>query len=181
MPFAMRRDLCEVAVVKRGRIHVCARGERSSRWARTAVLQELSLSLADLLNGRKLNGVELMGSDVVARILTKIIGANRNGDVSREQRQICWFRRPGPGGENEEHYIRTEIVPHARSFGIDLIQVDPAKWGSPLHEISSTAVRMLVMQRNWEALATRGWLAPAVIERLRQFDHDALEGPLGRR
>jgi hypothetical protein len=182
LSFSKRRALCELAIEKWDWASVCARGELSSNWARQTVRKDLLLSLGDRMQGQELAGVEVMGSDVVVRIFGKILAEDRSvlGQPSQKGRQICWFRRPGTAGVEEGRHIETMIVPDLENLGIKMTCLEPAAWGPPLKQISSSAVRELISQRDWKALGSNNWLEPAVTGTLREWiDGNISEKPFG--
>jgi hypothetical protein len=184
LSFSQRRTLCELAVQRLDWISVCATQEVSSNRARHAVYEELERGLADVMNGRELEGIEVMGSDAVVRIFGKVLVENQSmsNRSSQSGRKIYWFRRPGAEGMAEKRQIETVIAPGANRLDVKMTLLEPVLWGAPLKEISSSAVRELVLQRDWETLSSNGWLEPAVAGMLQEWiKENPLGSPLGKR
>ena len=171
LSFHKRRSLCELAIEKWDWAGVCTRGELSSNWAREAVLHDLQTYLKHRIEARKLTGIEIMGSDVIVRIFGKIL-ASDGGDLeqsAQKRRHICWFRRPGPAGLAEREQIETTMARDLVGLGIKLTLLEPAAWGPPLKNISSSAVRKLISHGDWTTLSSNGWLEPTIVRKLRNW------------
>jgi hypothetical protein len=166
LSFVQRRTLCELAVEGSDWMTVCSTGEMSSNWIRRAVQNELERDLGKLLEGRRLEGVELMASDTVMRIFDKILAEKegRPGESTQQGRIICWFVRPGLSGSAD--HIETTIVPGAGKLGVKMMRLEPNLFGPPLKAVSSSAVRRLLSQNDWQALHSNGWLDPEVARTL---------------
>lgn len=168
LSFAHRRTLCQLAVRRSPWINVCSRGEMSSNWVRRTVQKELEQNLFDILHGRRLQSIEIMGSETVVKILEAILSQTGAKSARSTQfgRKICWFLRAGPDSRAEKGYIETSLIPRAAKLGIGLALVEPTQWGPPLEAISSTAIRDLVSRGDWKTLRANNWLEPEVARKL---------------
>ena len=163
-----RIALCRLAVEGLDWVSVCVKGELSSKWACRGVRDELEHGCVDILQGRPLTGVELMGSDTVVRIFDKILMEHRNqeGTSTQRGRTICCLLRAGPERAAQEKYIETVLVPGVSELGVELIILKPTVFDPPLEQVSSSAIRELVSRGEWEVLRSKGWLPPGVLKAL---------------
>jgi hypothetical protein len=168
LSFSHRKTLCQLAVRSSHWINVCSTGEMSSNWVRRMVQKELEQSLFDILNGRRFQSVEIMGSETVIKILDAILAETgaRSANSTQYGRKICWFLRAGPDSKAEKNHIETHLIPRATKLGIDLALVESTHWGPPLEAISSTAIRDLVSRGDWKTLNSNKWLDPDVAKTL---------------
>jgi nicotinic acid mononucleotide adenylyltransferase len=173
LPLQQRKALCEVAIQDLAWLSICSRGELSSNLARRSIQQELEGSFAEILGGRSLIGIEIMGSDTVVRLVERIVAQNDNavkaGQLTQRGRIIQWFLRPGANSMAQKNHIETLIAPGAAKLGIKLVATEPTRWGLPLKGISSNEIRKLASTGHWETLRQNGWLAPAVLRLLEKW------------
>ena len=171
-----RKQLCQVAVEGLDWIHVCLQGEFSSNKVRRGIRRELERYLADLLNGRQLTGVEIMGSDTAVRLLDRIITQSRGGPAPSTQRgrTIFCFLRPGPEHAQERQYLAEALLPPAARLGIEVKLLDTASIDPAPGWVSSSAIRELISRGDWRVLRSKAWLRPAVLDTLQTWaDHSA--------
>jgi hypothetical protein len=171
LSFLQRRSLCELAVKHLPWLSVCSKAELSSNFVRREIASELESSFADVFKGRRLDGVEVMGSDTVLRIFGKIL-IDGNGSISeppRRERIIYWLARAGPESATQRIKIQTLITPEAAKLGIEFIAVGPRLGDRPLSNISSNTICKLASKGDWVTLRSTGWLAPAVIDALESW------------
>ncbi|HKO41936.1 MAG TPA: hypothetical protein VJU84_01495 [Pyrinomonadaceae bacterium] len=163
-----RIALCRLAVDGLDWLSVCVKGEFSSNWACRGVRSELERACGDILRGRRLTGVEIMGSDTVVRIFDKILMEHSSGTRGSAQqgRTVCCLLRPGPDKAAQRKHIESVLIPGSSELGVKLMIVEPTSSDPPLEQISSSAIRELVSKGEWESLRSKGWLAPSVLEAL---------------
>jgi hypothetical protein len=167
---ALRRRiaLCELAIEGLDWVSVCSKGEVSSNTVCRGVRSELEHYCFDILNGRRLTGVEIMGSDTVVRIFGKILVQNNSGKRGSTQRGrvVCCLLRPRLESTAERKQIERVLVQGAADLGVELMLAEPTPGESLLEPVSSSAIRELVSRSDWEALRSKGWLHPAVLKDL---------------
>ena len=166
---AERIGLCRLAVAELDWVSVCIKGEFSSNWACRAVRNELEQGCIDVLNGRQLTGIEVMGSDTVVRIFDKVLlKHSRQQDVSSQRgRTVCCLLRRGPQHAEQQKHIETVLVPRMSELGVELLILDATAADPPLEQVSSSAIRELVSRHEWEVLQAQAWLPPRVLQALR--------------
>jgi len=145
MALTERSLLCELATEESEWIDVCRWGWASSAQTTAVIGQQLETALAWTGGVRwNLVGWQVAGADFAAR--------------------ASLWRKPTPtvcisrGGEDTA-LVKASAQEVPGSFLI----VD----ATDLEDVSSTAVRTLAAEGAWETLADNGWLAPAVLQRLR--------------
>jgi nicotinic acid mononucleotide adenylyltransferase len=169
LPLRLRIALCKLAIEEIDWMSVCVKGELSSKRACHEVRNELEHHCCDVLNGRRLTGVEIMGSDTLARVLSKILmeSSSKAGRLRRQGRVVCCLLRPGCESEAQREHIKGLLVPSAADVGVELMLLEPTLGNLPLEPVSSSAIRDLISQGDWEELRSKGWLQPSVLEALR--------------
>ena len=165
---AQRIELCRLAVEGLDWVSVCVKGEFSSNWACRGVRREIEHQCVDILQGRRLTGVEVMGSDTVVRIFGKILmGNSSQGGVSTQQgRTVCCLLRPGLERSAQRKHIESVLMPGVSGLGVELMIIEPTFLDPPLEQISSSAIRELVSRGEWGVLRLKGWLQPSVLKAL---------------
>src|SRR5687768_8923592 len=160
-----RISLCRLAAADLDWAHVCAEGEQSSKWVTRRIRAELEGGCRDSLNGRRLTGIEIMGSDTLVRLFDDVFAktsANvRDGD--EDGRVVCYLERRATTTLSIGDLER-DLVP--RAHRVRLIRVEPAAGFDPETPVSSTAILELVAKSRWNELSASGWLHPAVLEAL---------------
>jgi nicotinic acid mononucleotide adenylyltransferase len=173
MALSLRRriDLCELATEETDWISVCLKGEVSSNNACRGVQTQLEHYCFDVLNGRRLTGVEIMGSDTVVRIFSTILVQASSGasESTQRGRVVCCILRPGPETVAEREHIARVLAPGAATLGVELMLVEPKLGAPPIESVSSSAIRELVSRRDWEVLRSKGWLQPAVLKAMERW------------
>ena len=146
------------------------KGEFSSKWACRNILTELERECVQVLNGRHLIGVEIMGTDSFVHIFDKVINENNSetGKAALQSRTICCLLRPGVDNETYVKHIQDVIEPAISNLGVNLILLDSNIFAFPLQNVSSSAIRKLVSKGDWETLRLKGWLHPNVLKALQQ-------------
>lgn len=165
---AERIELCRLAVETLDWVSVCVKGELSSKWACWGVRDELEQGCVDLLQERRLTGVEIMGSDTVVRIFDKVLmeHSQHEGMSTHHGRTVCCLLRRGPEMAAQKKYIETVLVPGVSKLGVELMILEPGVLDPPLEQVSSSAIRELVSRGEWEELRRKGWLPPSVLKAL---------------
>jgi len=171
---AERIALCRLAVAELDWVSVCVKGEFSSNWACRGVRNEIEQGCVDVLNGRQLTGVEVMGSDTVVRIFEKVLQKHsRQEDVSTQRgRTVCCLLRRGPQHAEQKQHIETVLVARMSGLGVELLVLDATTSDPPLEQVSSSAIRELVARDKWDVLQSHGWLSPRVLQALRARQRD---------
>ncbi|HJX90359.1 MAG TPA: hypothetical protein VJ372_07680 [Pyrinomonadaceae bacterium] len=166
LPLRWRIALCELAIEEFDWVSVCVKEELSSKWACDGIRSELEHCCCDVLDRRRLTGVEIMGSDTVVRIFSKILMENtaKGGRSTQQGRVICCVLRPGSESAAQSKYIEGVLVPAAADLGVELMLLKPTLCGPPLEPVSSSAVRELISKGDWEKLRSNGWLQRSVLK-----------------
>jgi hypothetical protein len=172
-PLEKRVRLCEGASRESDWVDVCSWGEFRSYRLSTALSEHLERECTEL-NGCRLTGVEVMGSDTAVRILDKNI-SDWDAAGLRESwyqgRIICCLLRPGPRSADEMARIEKHTARRARDLGAELIVVDPDSILPPLEAVSSREIRELLAAGDLEQLQARKWLHPEVLAALVSDTH----------
>lgn len=171
LSLSQRIALCRLAIEDNNWLSVCTKEEFSSNRARRAVQSELEEQCQEVLGGRSIKGVEIMGSDTVVRIFSKIIAEpDRAATKSSQQgRAVCYLLRSGPATATERKEIKDILAPQIATLGVELLPVESASEEPQLKPVSSSAIRELVVKRDWKNLRSKGWLPPQVLEALETF------------
>jgi hypothetical protein len=174
LSFSRRIELCGFATQESDWLSVCPRGEFSSYRACVRLCEQLE---RELLNGRSVAGIEVMGSDTAIRILDGVFEKWSATEVDRgqpwyERRIVCCLVRPGPESSAEMEHIIRITAPRAADVGIQIILVDTTSEVAPLETISSTAIRELVATDDWDALRALRWLHPRVLSSLETWRNE---------
>ena len=166
LPLRWRIALCELAIEEVDWVSVCVKAELSSKRACNGVRSELEHCCCDVLDGRRLTGVEIMGSDTVVRIFSKTLMENtaKGGRSTQQGRVICCVLRLGSESAAQSKYIEGVLVPAAADLGVELMLLETTLCGPPLEPVSSSAVRELILKGDWEKLRSNGWLEPSVLK-----------------
>lgn len=169
--FGWRADCCRMATQDSEWLDVCSLGEYSTYRASTRIREQVERQCGDLLQGRTITGVEVMGSDTAIRIIDKLIDRCATADVAKpepwyDSRIVCCVLRPGSKSTAEAERILTYTAPRAEEIGIAVRLVDGAQEGLQLEPVCSTDVRDLVQRHDWEGLRARRWLHPEVLRAL---------------
>ncbi len=163
-----RIELCKLSIEGFDWLNVCMKGEFSSKWACWKIRTELEDQCFQVLNGRRLTGMEIMGSDSFVRIFDKIL--KENDDTKRERfqqpRMICCLPRPGFNDTSQRKHIQNVIMPSLADLGVGLISPHPKNLDFPLKEVSSSSILELVSNGYWETLQSKGWLHLNVLKAL---------------
>jgi hypothetical protein len=161
-PLIQRIALCRLAVAGLDWAHVCVHGEQSSKWVTRCIREELEDACRLSLNGRRLSGIEIMGSDTLARLFEHVVATTGGPVDAHDDRIICYLsRRAVPSILDLDRASRSVPV------GIRLMRVEPSEGFDPESPIISTAILDLIAERKWSELRSKGWLHPAVLEALR--------------
>jgi cytidylyltransferase-like protein len=173
LPLRRRIALCELAIEGLDWVGVCSKGEVSSYMVCRGVRRELEHYCCDVLSGRRLTGIEIMGSDTVVRIFGKILMQNssKKRESTQRGRVVCCLLRPSLESMAERKQIERVLVPGVADLGIELILAEPTLGESLLEPVSSSAIREIVSRSDWEALRSKEWLHPAV---MKDFEMNAL-------
>lgn len=171
MSLEERIDLCKLAIGGHDWMSVCLKEEFSSNTACRAVRSELERHCLDVAAGRRITGVEIMGSDTVVRIFSKILAEKSKATSTSTQRGrfVCCLLRPGKENAIEKNLIAGVFIPEAAKLGIELTLVTPTVADPPLESVSSTVIRQLLLKRDWQTLRSTGWLHPAVFDNLKKL------------
>jgi hypothetical protein len=169
LPLERRKRLCQLATEGAGWISVCSKAEFSSNRVCRRIRKELEHHCADILKGRRLAGVEIMGSDTVVRIFDRVLAQEGSSRSSQRGRAVFCFLRPGSEHAAEREHVMRVLLPQAPRLGVELRLFQPALGDQPLGWVSSSAIRDLVSKGDWVALRSKGWLHPAVLQALQTW------------
>jgi hypothetical protein len=166
LPLQQRTALCSLAIKEYDWMNVCVKGEFSSKWVCNGIRTELEYYCFDILQGRLITGVEIMGSDSVVRIFNKVLESSDSRDrkLLAQRRIICCLLRPGQESASQRKHIQSVLIPGVMDMGVQIILPDPATFDPPLEEVSSSAIRKLVSTGSWDILESTGWLHPDVFK-----------------
>jgi nicotinic acid mononucleotide adenylyltransferase len=169
-PLEKRARLCEAASGDSEWIDVCSWGEFRSYRLCSALRQHLERECS-ALRGRRLTGVELMGSDAASWIFDANIADWDAADPRVRNswypgRVVCCLPRPGSDSAREMEQIEKHTARRVVDLGVELILVDPESIHPMLEAVSSTAIRELLAAGELELLRARGWLSPQVLAAL---------------
>jgi nicotinic acid mononucleotide adenylyltransferase len=174
LSFERRKQLCVLATKTSEWLSVCPWGEFSSYRVCTRLREELERECAQILRGRSLTGVEVMGSDAAIRILdtafdkwTTEIGGRKPW---YRNRIVCCIIRPSPNINSDIEHIKRVTLPRAANLGVEVILVNTAREHLPLQAVSSTEIRELVARKDWDQLRILGWLPPQVLSALETWN-----------
>lgn len=165
----LRTRLCVLATIESDWIDVWDTGQMSGYRVCAEVCEQLREDSADLLAGRSLTGIEVMGSDTAIRILDKLADDWEAGCASQpwyEGRRVCCLLRPGVTGYDDAVHLESRTSPRVAPIGVDLSIVDPRAEGFMLESVSGTEIRQFMAQNDWSSLRVRNWLHPRVLNAL---------------
>jgi nicotinic acid mononucleotide adenylyltransferase len=165
MSLEHRIRLCEVAVQHElSWATVCQTGEARSGRVCGYIRTEIEISCADLLSGRSLVGVEVMGSDAALRIFNKLL---QDPDESAVGSKMCCFLRleqePAKGSMLEDF-----LGSCALQLGIELFVLRDSE-NALLSIANSTAIRTMLANKDWQSLRLQNTLPPAVLAILQDW------------
>jgi nicotinic acid mononucleotide adenylyltransferase len=161
LSFEDRKTLCETAIDRQPWLSVCSKPELSSNSVRSRVVAEIQHDAHHLLHGRKLAGFEIMGADTLNRILERTASSVAWPDRSdHRHRTIYWFSRAHSEGEPDNSQPPATSL--AGQLGIQLVHVNPGRWGGRLLGASSQVIRAMIREGDWAALRAKHWLPPEV-------------------
>ena len=172
LPFDLRTGLCAEATTASDWIDVWVSGQMSGFRVCREILTELQDKCVDLLAGRSVTGIEVMGSDVAIRIFDKIADDWKAEGASRpwyEGRRVCCLLRPNVKGYDDAAHLRSWTSPQVARIGIDISIVDPRAEGFVLDSVSGTEIRHLIARNDWSELRARNWLHSSVLGALRAW------------
>lgn len=169
--FSRRTELCRLATGQSDWLDVCSLREFRTYWVCTTVREQVERQCTALLRGRRIWGIEVMGSDTAIRIMEDLIAeweaTNYTGcEPWYRGRVVCCVIRPGPDSVADSERLLSFIIPRTAAMDITIILVDGEREGLPLEAISSTQIRSLVATRDWDELRAREWLHPEVLRSL---------------
>lgn len=153
LPNEERSHLCELACTESDWIDVCPWGWASSARVTHEVGQQLARRLAwtGYCNWQ-LVGWQVAGADFAVRASL----------WRKSTPTVCLAR-----GDEDTALVRAEAPAYSSHF----ILVD----ATGLEDVSSTAIRAMAAADEWDKLSASGWLAPAVLHRLRKGHRASLE------
>jgi len=172
LPLDRRIGLCAEASAGSDWIDVWGSGQMSGFRVCREILEQLQGDCVDLLAGRSLAGIEVMGSDVAIRIFDKLANEWEAKGASRpwyEGRRVCCFLRADAKRYDDAVHLRSRISPRVTRIGIDISIVDPRTEGLALESVSGTEIRHLIARNDWSELSAQNWLHPSVLEALRAW------------
>jgi hypothetical protein len=171
MTFEQRRQLCEIAVGDQEWLSVCRKGEVSSKWACRSVQREIQEFCADDLDGRTLKGIEIMGSDTIVRLFSKMLaqGKTKLSQSLLRGRTFCCVMRAGMESSVEEAYIREKICPAAADHDARVVVVEQLFADRQSGAFGSSTIRGLVSKGEWTTIEANQWLHPGVLSILKKM------------
>jgi hypothetical protein len=165
-----RVRLCKLVSDPSDWLHVRPIGVMSSYWATRRLLRQIEQDCAAILAGRRVRGVEVMGSDTFRRIFGKIAeeATDSNSELTPyQERAVCCIIRPGSNSVSEKEKVG-KLLPLAQRLRVDVTVVDSEDaCVAALRDISSSSIRQLIRRRDWDRLREEGWLHPEVLSALR--------------
>jgi hypothetical protein len=166
-PLDLRIRLCALAAAPSDWIDVWDSGQMSGFRICREIFEQIRGDGVDLLAGRSLTGIEVMGSDAAIRIFDKIADdwdAEGASQPWYEGRRVCCFLRPGVRGYDDAAHLESRTSPRAARIGIIISIVDPRAEGFALESVSGTEIRQIMAQNDWSRLSAQNWLYPDVLE-----------------
>jgi len=168
LPVGTRIRLCELAVNENlDWASVCQKGEAYSVRACSGVKAEIESGCRDILNDREVTGIEVMGSDTAARVFRRLL-ADEHREFGYREVVYCLLRRDQEGAADSLAVERT-FRPAAERLGIELVLSEATPERAAPMLISSTAIRKMLADRDWETLRGTGWLPDSVFSALREW------------
>jgi hypothetical protein len=168
MTLNVRVRLCRLATDRSDWLQVRPFGVMSSYWATRRLLKEIEENGAAFLRGRRVRGVEVMGSDTFLRIFGDMAaeGADSNGAFGPyEERVVCCVIRPG-SSEREKESVH-KLLPFAKDLRVDVAVIDSEDARvAALRDVSSKAICQLIRNGDWDRLRQEGWLHSEVLSAL---------------
>jgi nicotinic acid mononucleotide adenylyltransferase len=165
LPLLDRIELCLLSTSRHDWIEVCRHGEMYGPRACAGITKELGAGCFDLLHGRQIRGVEVMGSDTLRRIFKRLL---REGEEATDYSDtLCCVQR-GPLGEEEQRH-EAFLRSTADRFKINLTLAHSTSDPPELINVSSTSIRDLMARSQWEQLASTKWLAPLALQALQSW------------
>jgi hypothetical protein len=144
----------------------CApKGSKAAGGVTRSVREELELACTGELNGRALTAVEIMGTDTIVRWFANVFARTSTSShrVEENERVVCYAERK-IGRAPQTIDIERDLAPNAG--GTRFIRVEPAVDLRPDEAVTSSAIRHLMSNGQWECLRVSGWLHPAVLDGL---------------
>jgi nicotinic acid mononucleotide adenylyltransferase len=160
LPFSKRLELCDLSIFPDGWVEVCRTPEVYGCRACVGVKKELEANCFELLCGREIKAIEVLGSDTLLRIFKRLLRENHPSDYNDF---ICCVQRDKISQESLESFFTSS----AHRLHIDLTLVPSPSTSSALVDISSTLIRALIAREDWQELESTGWLAPPVLNTLK--------------
>jgi len=166
-PLDLRIRLCSLAAAASDWIDVWDSGQMSGFRLCREIFGQIRSDGADLLAGRSLTGIEVMGSDAAIRIFDKVADDWEAEGAARpwyERRRVCCFLRPGVTGYDDAAHLESWTSPRVARVGIIISIVDPRAEGFALESVSGTKIRRIMARNDWSGLSAQNWLHPSVLE-----------------
>jgi nicotinic acid mononucleotide adenylyltransferase len=167
LSLSFRIELCELAAEELPWVDVWTSGEPSSYRAAKEIVQSLVNSNGDDFPAACPKAIEVMGSDTAERILRRVIKEWRLEGGSEPwyvDRLICCVLRPGEDPAAWFSRLQNDFSEWLIRIGVRVLVANPIALGLDLRDVSSTLVRRLIDQGDWETLASNQYLDQRVFD-----------------
>ncbi len=164
-PLACRQALCRIATAASPWVEVTPWAQFGGFQAARSVHEEVCVGCADLVQGRKLETIVVMGSDSAARVLRRLLAEHTELPKRPATQWICCIQRPGSAGAEEMARIQATLADRVRAHGIRVL--DAGRRADRLRPVSSEAIRAAIAAQSWDKLARHDWLDAGVLRELR--------------